>query len=114
MLLQHGKPIVYSSTSLSLTLNMNFQIEKELLAVQFGLMWFKQYIYGQMVVVEFDHNQLVGLLDKPIASCSPKIQRMPLQLQRFDFKLVYKHKPRQGVVYSQHTKSSSVIPPIQW
>lgn len=90
VLLQDGQPIANSSTSLTVTQKRYFQIEKELLAVQFGLLRFRQYIYGQMVVVESDHKPLVGLLDKPIASCSPRIQRMRLQLQRFDFKLVYK------------------------
>ncbi|XP_045028011.1 uncharacterized protein LOC123471141 [Daphnia magna] len=90
VLLQGGQPIAYSSTSLTVTQKRYFQIEKELLAVQFGLLRFRQYIYGQMVVVESDHKPLVGLLDKPIASCSPRIQRMRLQLQRFDFQLVYK------------------------
>jgi hypothetical protein len=90
VLLQSGQPIAYSSTSLTVTQKRYFQIEKELLAVQFGLMRFRQYVYGQSVIVETDHKPLVGLLDKPIASCSPRIQRMRLQLQRFDFKLVYK------------------------
>jgi hypothetical protein len=40
--------------------------------------------------VESDHKPLVGLLDKQVADCSPRIQRMRLQLQRFDFRLVYK------------------------
>jgi hypothetical protein len=51
---------------------------------------FRQYVYGQKVTVESDHKPLVGLLEKPIATCSPRIQRMRLQLQRFDCRLVYK------------------------
>ena len=90
VLLQSGQPVAYSSTSLTETQKCYFQIEKELLAIQFGLLRFKQYVYGQTVVVETDHKPLVGLLEKPIASCSPRIQRMRLQLQQFDFKLVYK------------------------
>ena len=90
VLLQNGQPVAYSSTSLTATQKRYFQIEKELLAVHFGLLRFRQYVYGQSVVVETDHKPLVGLLDKPIASCTPRIQRLRLQLQRFDFKLVYK------------------------
>ena len=90
VLLQKGQPVAYSSTSLTETQKRYFQIEKELLAIQFGLLRFKQYVYGQTVLVETDHKPLVGLLEKPIASCSPRIQRMRLQLQQFDFKLVYK------------------------
>ena len=90
VLLQEGQPVAYHSTSLTDTQRRYFQIEKELLAVHFGLLRFAQFVYGQSVIVESDHKPLVGLLDKPIASCSPRIQRMRLQLQRFDFKLVYK------------------------
>ena len=90
VLLQEGQPIAYSSTTLTETQKRYFQIEKELLAVQFGLLRFRQYVYGQSVIVESDHKPLVGLLDKPIASCSPRIQRLRLQLQRFDFQLTYK------------------------
>ncbi|XP_046650516.1 uncharacterized protein K02A2.6-like [Daphnia pulicaria] len=41
-------------------------------------------------MVESDHKPLMGLLDKAVADYSPRIQRMRLQLQRFDFRLVYK------------------------
>ena len=58
--------------------------------MQFEIDRFRQYIYGQTVVVETDHKPLVGLIEKPVASCSPRIQRMPLQLQRYDFTLIYK------------------------
>jgi hypothetical protein len=47
-------------------------------------------VYGRQAMVESDHKPLVGLLDKQVADCSPRIQRMRLQLQRFDFRLVYK------------------------
>ena len=90
VLLQGGQPVAYSSTTLTDTQKRYFQIEKELLAIYFGLMRFRQYVYGQSVVVESDHKPLVGLIDKPIASCTPRIQRLRMQLQRFDFNLTYK------------------------
>ncbi|XP_045023566.1 uncharacterized protein K02A2.6-like [Daphnia magna] len=90
VLLQNGQPVAYSSTSLTPTQQRYCQLEKELLAVQFGLMRFKQYVFGQQVTVESDHKPLVGLLDKQVADCSPRIQRMRLQLQSFDFCPVYK------------------------
>ena len=90
VLLQDGQPVSYASVTLTDTQKRYVQIEKELLAIQFGLNRFRQYIYGQSVVVESDHKPLVGLLTKPIASSSLRIQRMRLQLQRFDFVLTYK------------------------
>ncbi len=90
VLLQEGQPVAFSSTSLTEPQKRYCQIKKELLAVQFGLLRFKQYVYGQKVLVESDHKPLIGLLDKPIASCSPRIRRMRLQLQQYDFRLTYK------------------------
>ncbi|KAI9552594.1 hypothetical protein GHT06_020459 [Daphnia sinensis] len=74
VLLQDGKPVAFSSTSLTETQKRYCQIEKELLAVQFGLLRFRQYVYGQKVTIESDHKPLVGLLEKPIVTCSPRIQ----------------------------------------
>jgi len=68
VLLQEGQPVAFSSTTLTATKRRYCQIEKELLAIQFGLMRFRQYVYGQHFVVESDHKPLVGLLDKPIAA----------------------------------------------
>jgi len=61
------------------------QIEKERLAVKFGLERFHQYTYGVDTLVESDHKPLESILVKPLA-----LQRMLLRLQRYNFKLVYK------------------------
>lgn len=85
VLLQDGQPVANSSGSLTDMQKRYRQIEKELMAVQFGLHRFLQYIYGKPIVVETDHKQLVGLVDKSIATCSPRVQRIRPQLQCHDF-----------------------------
>jgi hypothetical protein len=70
VLLQEGQPVAYSSTSLTPTQKRYCQIEKELLASQFGLIRYKQYVYGQQMTVEMVHTPLNVLVDKPIAECS--------------------------------------------
>ena len=90
VLLQGGQPIEFASRTLTDTQKRYAQIEKELLAVLFGLQRFHQYVYGQKVVVETDHKPLLGILNKAIALCSPRIQRMRLLLQTYDLQLVYK------------------------
>ena len=62
-------------------------IEKELLAILFGLERFHQYTYGKHVNVESDHK----LLKIPLANTPPRLQRMSSQLQRYDFSVI--HKP---------------------
>lgn len=61
-----------------------------MLAVLYGLTKFKQYVYGHKVIVESDHKPLVGQCIKPLAEYSPRIQRMRLHLQTYDFQIVYK------------------------
>uniref|UniRef100_A0A3B3C2B3 Gypsy retrotransposon integrase-like protein 1 n=1 Tax=Oryzias melastigma TaxID=30732 RepID=A0A3B3C2B3_ORYME len=66
------------------------QIEKELLAVVFACMKFKDYIYGKATTVETDHQPLVTILKKPIHAAPARLQRMLLRLQCFNITLVYK------------------------
>ena len=42
------------------------QLEKELLAIVFGMHDFDQYVYGRHVWVESDHKPLEVLLKKPL------------------------------------------------
>ncbi len=51
VLMQDGRPIAYSSKSLSESEINYAQIEKELFAILFGCKRFHQYIYGRQVVV---------------------------------------------------------------
>ena len=89
-LLQNNQPVAFASTTLTEIQTRYCQIEKETLAIVFGLESFRQYVYGNCVTVETDHKPLLGLLEKPIASSTSRIQRMRLQLMRFEFRLVYK------------------------
>ena len=86
--MQGGQPVTFASKTLTLTQRNYCQIEKETLAIQFGLEAFRKYVYVVRITVESDHKPILGLLQKPIASCTPRIQRMRLQLMRFDFELV--------------------------
>ena len=60
------KPVVYASKALTETEKRYAQIEKEQLAVTFGLERFHQYIYGVDVIVENDHKPLENILKKPL------------------------------------------------
>jgi hypothetical protein len=58
VLLQEGKPIVYTSRSLTDAETRYANIERELLAMVFGLERFNQYTYGRDITVESDHKPL--------------------------------------------------------
>ena len=80
----------FASCSLTETEQRYGQIEKEMLAVQFGLNRFHSYIYGQPITVETDHKPLLGLKQKPLNDVTPRLQRMLLHCQWYDYELVYK------------------------
>jgi len=84
---QNGKPIAYASASLTNTQQRYAQIEKEMLAVVFGLKHFHFYTFGRKVNVETDHKPLIGLKEKPLDSITPCLQRMLVKTLQYNSKL---------------------------
>ncbi|KAK3528444.1 hypothetical protein QTP70_000149 [Hemibagrus guttatus] len=95
VLLQDERPIAYASKSLSESEINYAQIEKENFAVLFGCKRFHQYIYGHQIGIESDHKPLESIMRKPLASVPPRLQRMILQLQMYNFTIVY--RPGKGI-----------------
>lgn len=95
VLLQEGKPIGYASKALTDSEINYAQIEKELYAILFGCKRFHQYVYGHHITVESDHKPLESIIRKPLAAAPPRLQRMFLQLQRYDFTII--HRPGKDI-----------------
>ena len=62
---------------------------KRFLVVQFNLERFNQYTYGKKVKVESDHKPLEAIVKKPLASAPPRLQRIFLPMQKYDYSLTY-------------------------
>lgn len=90
VIFQNNLPVAYASKALNDCQKNYAQIEKELLAILFGCEKFNQYIYGRKVTIETDHAPLVSIVKKALNSLTPRIQRMLLKLQKYQFDLVYK------------------------
>lgn len=91
VLLQNSLPVAYASKALNdVQKNSYSQIEREMLAVLFGCERFHQFVFGQSFTIETDHKPLVSIVKKNFDLCPPRLQRMLLRLQPYDFKLVYK------------------------
>ena len=104
VLMQNGKPIEYAAQSLTPTQCVYAQIEKEMLAIQFGLTHFHQYIYGREVIVESDHQPLVRVTQKPLADLSLRLQRMKMNTQQYQYKVV--HVPGKQMYLSDYLSRS--------
>ena len=87
--MQENQPIAYASKVLTDTETRYAQIEKELVPVIFGLERFHQYTYGRTVQVRSDHKPLESILKTPLHAAPTRLQRMLLQLQKYDIRLQY-------------------------
>ena len=92
VLLQQDQPVAYASRALTATEVNYAQIEKELLAILFGLERFHHYTYGVPVTVQSDHQPLQTISWKPLHTAPKRLQRMLLRLQRYLVTINY----RQG------------------
>ena len=90
VLLQDNQPVAYASRLLTDTETRYAQIEKELLSAVFALERFNQYTFGKQVMVESDHKPLETIVKKPLANAPPRLQRMLLRSQKYDFVIQYK------------------------
>ena len=88
--LQDGLPIANASRPLTKTEQSYAQAEKEFLAVTFARGKFYDYILGKNVTVESAHKPLEKIMKKPLLATPIRLQKMMLQLQRYDLSLVYK------------------------
>ncbi|KAL7304666.1 hypothetical protein TKK_0002912 [Trichogramma kaykai] len=100
VLLQNDRPVAYGSKALNDTEKTYSQIEKECLAILHGCTKFYQYLYGQSFIVETDHKPLVAIFNKPLNKCPPRLHRIRISLQPYNFKIVY--KPGKQIVIADH------------
>ena len=80
-------PVAYSSRKLLDRESRYSTIEKELLAVVFGIEKFKYFLIGQKFLLEVDHQPLVYL--QKFKGHNNRLLRWALGLQSYDFRLVH-------------------------
>ena len=90
VLMQGGRPVAYASRSLTPAERNYAQIEKEMLAVKYGLEKFHHYTYGRRVTVVTDHKPLDSIKKKPLSKAPRRLQNMLLNTQKYDYDLVFK------------------------
>ena len=88
-LMQGGRPVLSASRSLTKSEKNYVAIELECLAIVFACRKFDQFIYGKQVVVETDHKPLEVIAKKTLLAAPRRLQRMLLQLQRYDLDITY-------------------------
>ena len=89
-LIQDGKPIAFASKSLTGVESRYANIERELLTIIFACIQFNTYLQGHRFTVQSDHKPLEMIHLKSMHNAPPCLQRMLLQLQKYDMEIKYK------------------------
>ena len=85
------QPISYTSCSLNKTEKNYSQIEKECLAICNAFQKYDQWLYGKkQVTVHTDHQPLETIFKKSLNKAPARLQKMMMNLQRYQFKVEYK------------------------
>ena len=89
---QHSRkdqPIAFASKSLMDAEIQYANIERELLAIIFAYQHFSMYLLGRSFTAESDYKPLEMIAMKNLANVPPHLQRMLLELQRYDVTIKY-------------------------
>ena len=106
-LLQDGQPVSFASRALTPTEQRYAQIEKECLAIVYACQKFNHYILGRNVVtINSDHKPLETIFKKTLITAPKCLQRMLLQLQKYNLLVIY--KPGKNV-YSRYACKGSAF-----
>ena len=97
VIMQEGKPIAFSSKTLSPCERRYANIERELLAILWGAQKFHTFVYGRRVIVETDHKPLEAIFKKALNECPPRLQRMLLKLTKYDLDVRYVPGKQQAI-----------------
>ena len=87
------RPIGYVLRSLNTAERGYSTIEKEALAIIFGVKKFNQFLYGQKFTLQTDHKPLEGLFNEKKGvsqQASPRVQRWALTLAAYEYEISYK------------------------
>ena len=114
------RPIGYASRSLSKAERNYSQIEREALALVFGVKKFHSYVFGHCFELMIDHKPLLALLHehKPTsAQASARIRRWSLLLSAYEYTISFRKTEEHGNADAlsrlplQETRSDTPNPP---
>lgn len=86
------RPVAFASRSLSKAEKNYSQLDREGLALVFGVKKFHSFLYGRPFILETDHKPLLGILgkNKPLPDAAPpRMVRWKVTLDGYQYDLVY-------------------------
>lgn len=83
----HDLPVSFASKTWSKADSVKSTPVQECMAIHFALTQFRPYVYGVKFLVRTDHRSLIYLFTHK--NLSPKLMRVRLELEEFDFEIVH-------------------------
>ena len=102
------KPVSYASRALTSVESRYGQVERECLAVYFGINRFKMYLYGLKFKVYTDHKPLIPMFKSTKLQMTPRIERWILKLTGYDFELHYLPGVKNSADYLSRSNPLSI------
>ena len=93
------RPIAFASRTLAPVEKRYSHLDKEALAIIFGVKHFHQYIYGRQFVILSDHKPLMHILSESKATpamASARLQRWALLLGGYNYRIEHKAETEQA------------------
>ena len=84
------KPIAYVSRTLNKTESKYAQIDKESLAIIFGITKFRKYLVGRKFTIYTDHKPLMYIFGENSMTASTRVTRWALLLSGYEYSVQYK------------------------
>jgi hypothetical protein len=89
VLIQEKGPIAFASKALSAAQANYSNLERECLAIVHGIQHFHHYLFGRHFQILTDHKPLEMILRKPVHAAPPRLQRMLVKIQGYNFDINY-------------------------
>ncbi|XP_037572338.1 uncharacterized protein K02A2.6-like [Dermacentor silvarum] len=100
--------VAYGSRALSPVEARYSQIEREMLAIVWGIEHFHIYLYGTAFHLLTDHKLLVSILSNPRSLPSARLERLALRIQQYTFEVQHTSGPSSPSDYlSRHPVNST-------
>ncbi|KAK6170570.1 hypothetical protein SNE40_018934 [Patella caerulea] len=85
----HNRPVAFASKALSNAQKKYVNIEREMLAVTFGVKRFRTFVFNRPFTIISDHKPLEVICNKPVNAAPPRLQAMMLAIQGYDYTVKY-------------------------
>ena len=86
VILQDNKPIYFTSRNLTLAKKNYQNLERECMAVIWGMEKFHFYLYGKEFLLQTDQKPLTSIFKKHLVDVSPRVRRIAMRSWPYTFK----------------------------